>query len=229
MCGIAGFWDLAGRTSKERLERIVGRMAGSLRHRGPDGTGVWADAEAGVALGHRRLAILDLSPTGQQPMLSHCGRFTVIFNGEIYNFHELRKELESLGHGFRGSSDTEIMLTAVSQWGLEAALKRFVGMFAFGLWDQRERVLHLVRDRMGEKPLYYGWSDGVFLFGSELKALRAHPRWKTEIHPGALALPCSPCSSTPPIRPSAPAHIRRSRRSANFDRQRARRESCPAA
>src|SRR5438034_4609945 len=127
MCGIAGFWDLAGRTSKERLERIVGRMAGSLRHRGPDGTGVWADAEAGVALGHRRLAILDLSPTGQQPMLSHCGRFTVIFNGEIYNFHELRKELESLGYGFRGSSDTEIMLTAVSQWGLEAALKRFVG------------------------------------------------------------------------------------------------------
>src|SRR5205823_2810632 len=116
------------------------------------------------------------------------GRFVIVFNGEIYNFVELRQELEPFGHRFRGHSDTEVMLAAIVQWGLEAALKRFVGMFAFGLWDRQERALHLARDRMGEKPLYYGWADSVFLFGSELKALRAHPRWQGEIDRNALAL-----------------------------------------
>jgi len=163
-------------------------MAAALRHRGPDDQGVWVDPDAGLALSHSRLAILDLSAEGHQPMFSADGRFVIVFNGEIYNFHDLRSDLEKSGHSFRGHSDTEVMLAAIVQWGLEAALKRFVGMFAFGLWDRQERALHLARDRMGEKPLYYGWTDSVFLFGSELKALRAHPRWQGEIDRNALAL-----------------------------------------
>jgi asparagine synthase (glutamine-hydrolysing) len=163
-------------------------MADQLIHRGPDDSGVWVDAEAGVALGFRRLAIVDLSPAGHQPMTSSSGRYVIVFNGEVYNFGELRKELESRGHAFRGRSDTEVMLEAVSEWGLEAAVKKFVGMFAFALWDRRERVLHLVRDRLGIKPLYCGWQGKTFLFGSELKALRAHPDFDPEINRDALAL-----------------------------------------
>jgi asparagine synthase (glutamine-hydrolysing) len=163
-------------------------MADALRHRGPDDHGVWVDAEAGVALSHRRLSILDLSAEGHQPMFSADGRFVVVFYGEIYNFKEVLRELEPLDHPLRGHSDTEIMLAAVSRWGLEGALKRFVGMFAFALWDRRERTLHLARDRMGEKPLYYGWVDRIFLFGSELKALRAHPQWRGVVDRDALAV-----------------------------------------
>ena len=163
-------------------------MADQLIHRGPDDSGVWVDAEAGIALGFRRLAIVDLSPTGHQPMTSSNGRYVMVFNGEVYNFGELRKDLESRGHGFRGHSDTEVMLEAVSEWGLEAAVKKFVGMFAFALWDRRERVLHLVRDRLGIKPLYCGLAGRTFLFGSELKALRVHPDFDPEINRGALAL-----------------------------------------
>src|SRR5947207_1779109 len=188
MCGISASFDPSLRWSAGELESHALRMAAALRHRGPDDQGVWVDPDAGIALSHRRLAILDLSAEGHQPMFSADGRFVIVFNGEIYNFHDLRSELEKSGHSFRGHSDTEVMLAAIVQWGLEAALKRFVGMFAFGLWDRQERALHLARDRMGEKPLYYGWADSVFLFGSELKALRAHPRWQGEIDRNALAL-----------------------------------------
>jgi asparagine synthase (glutamine-hydrolysing) len=167
---------------------IATRMACAVLHRGPDDSGAWVAAEAGVGLGHRRLSIVDLSPEGHQPMLSADGRYVLVFNGEIYNFPPLRIELESLGHEFRGHSDTEVMLAAFVQWGVEAAVKRFVGMFAFAVWDQREHVLHLVRDRAGEKPLYYGWVGETLLFGSELKALCAHPDWRGEVERKALAL-----------------------------------------
>ncbi len=184
MCGIAGF---IGSASEQELREQVCRMADQLVHRGPDDSGLWVDAAAGIAMGFRRLSIVDLSPAGHQPMISSDGRYVVVFNGEVYNFGELRKDLEPLGHAFRGHSDTEVMLEAVSEWGLEAAVKKFVGMFAFALWDRRERVLHLVRDRLGIKPLYCGWQDKTFLFGSELKALRAHPAFRPEINRGALA------------------------------------------
>ena len=190
MCGISGFIDfnLSRNAGESELQATVLRMADTMRHRGPDDGGAWADAIAGIALGHRRLAIIDLSPEGHQPMRSPCGRFCVVFNGEIYNFGDLRQRLERMGHTFRGHSDTEVILAAISQWGVEAAVKRFVGMFAFALWDRKERVLSLVRDRLGEKPLYYGWVGNVFLFGSELKSLRKYPGWQGEIDRNALAL-----------------------------------------
>lgn len=163
-------------------------MSDSIRHRGPDDSGAFIDAETGIALGFRRLAILDLSPTGHQPMHSADGRYVMVFNGEIYNFASLRDELLALGHSFRGTSDTEIMLAAIRQWGLCPAVQRFNGMFAFALWDQRERTLSLVRDRMGIKPLYYGWAGKTLLFGSELKTLRAYPGFPAEVNRDALTL-----------------------------------------
>ncbi len=167
-------------------------MATSLAHRGPDDEGVWVDAHVGVALGHRRLSILDLSTEGHQPMVSASGRYVVVFNGEIYNFQELRSELERTPRAavpaFRGHSDTEVMLAAFEQWGVEEAVARFNGMFAFIVWDREERLLHLVRDRLGEKPLFYAWMGNTFLFGSELKALRCHPDFRAEIDRDALAL-----------------------------------------
>jgi asparagine synthase (glutamine-hydrolysing) len=191
MCGIAGFIDFRRQTSVEDLRAISKRMADALRHRGPDSEGTWVDPAAGVALGHRRLAILDLSPAGHQPMVSASGRFVITYNGEIYNFQELRREFEQSGdyaQAFRGQSDTEVMLACFDRWGVEASLPRFNGMFAFAVWDRQEHILHLSRDRMGEKPLYYGWMDGAFIFGSELKALRAHPKFRGEIDRDALAL-----------------------------------------
>ncbi|MBP0015944.1 MAG: asparagine synthase (glutamine-hydrolyzing) [Cyanobacteria bacterium SBLK] len=188
MCGITGFWNLSAENSPDRLQEMVEKMAFRLSHRGPDDGGSWVDENAGIALGHRRLAILDLSPEGHQPMLSKGDRYVLIFNGEIYNFLTLRKELEQLGHHFRGHSDTEVMLASFCQWGIEAAVKRFIGMFAFALWDRQERTLFLCRDRMGEKPLYYGWMGQTFLFGSELKALKIHPDWCGKIDRHALAL-----------------------------------------
>lgn len=153
-------------------------MADSLRHRGPDDSGVWIDPTCGVALGFRRLAILDLTPTGHQPMMAHNGRFVIAFNGEIYNHKDIKAELDreygSNPVAWKGHSDTEIMLEALQAWGVEEALKKFTGMFAFVLWDRERRVLTLARDRLGEKPLYYGWRGDAFLFGSELKALKAH-------------------------------------------------------
>jgi asparagine synthase (glutamine-hydrolysing) len=170
------------------MQATIRLMSDTLLHRGPDDEGHWIDAEAGVALGFRRLSIIDLSPEGHQPMTSADGRYVLIFNGEIYNFRELRRELDSAGHSFRGHSDTEVMLAAFSQWGFERALRLFNGMFALALWDRRERVLHLTRDRLGEKPLYYGFAGETFLFGSELKALRAHPSFRADINRDALAL-----------------------------------------
>ncbi len=170
------------------MAALAARMVDTLRHRGPDDSGVWVDAAAGIALAHRRLAILDLSALGRQPMTSASGQWIVVYNGEIYNFAELRAELEGRGHRFRGHSDTEVMLAAFEEWGLEASLKRFNGMFAFAAWHRPSRTLYLARDRVGKKPLYYGWAGNVFLFGSELKALRAHPAFRAEIDPGALAL-----------------------------------------
>jgi asparagine synthase (glutamine-hydrolysing) len=165
-------------------------MAGRLLHRGPDAGGEWVDAAAGIALGHRRLAILDLSPNGHQPMRSHCGRYVIAFNGEIYNYRDLRAALEAApwNRRWRGHSDTEVLLEAIACWGLTAALQRAVGMFALALWDRDDQALHLARDRIGEKPLYYGWMRGTLLFGSELKALQAHPAWRGEIDRDALAL-----------------------------------------
>ncbi len=187
MCGITGFWDLNSSRSNEQ-EFIVRRMADTLAHRGPDANGFWCDQEVGIALGHRRLSIIDLSPTGHQPMLSANERYVLIFNGEIYNFSQLREELAGYGHTYRGTSDTEVMLTAFMEWGIEGAVQKFNGMFAFAVWDRQERTLHLGRDRLGEKPLYYGWIDNVFLFGSELKTMRAHPAFRAKIDRGAVAV-----------------------------------------
>lgn len=188
MCGISGILDTGRRTGNRDLQGTVLGMVNALRHRGPDDVGTWADDEAGIALGHRRLAILDLSAEGHQPMRSACGRYVISFNGEIYNFRALRQELEGLGHRFRGHSDTEVMLAGIVQWGLVCALEQFNGMFAFALWDRLEQRLHLSRDRMGEKPLYYGWLGRTLVFGSELKALRAHPAFDRPINRQALTL-----------------------------------------
>lgn len=184
MCGFAGFLDLDAKTPDR--ERTVRAMAGTLVHRGPDDDGVWVDEGAGIALGFRRLAILDLSPQGHQPMQSRDGRWVVAFNGEIYNHAELRRRLDPVE--WRGHSDTEVLLEAVSRWGVERALEAFDGMFAMALWDRAERVLHLARDRIGEKPLYWAEAGGTLTFGSELKALAAHPGFDRAIDRDALAL-----------------------------------------
>ena len=194
MCGITGFLSTVQKYGNDELMAIVATMANTLHHRGPDDSGIWVDAHAGIALGHRRLSILDLSPEGHQPMISGNERFVIVFNGEIYNFSDIRRELEAGGNPtlitlkWRGHSDTEVMLAAFEKWGVEAAVKHFVGMFAFGLWDRQERILYLVRDRLGEKPLYYGWMGNTFLFSSELKALLAHPDFRGEIDRNVLAL-----------------------------------------
>ena len=190
MCGISGFLDLSYSNSADRLRSIAMRMADTLRHRGPNHAGVWADADAGIALSMRRLSILDLSSAGNQPMESSSGRYIIVFNGEIYNYQDLRSELakgEHLG-SFRGNSDTEVMLAAFERWGIEQSVIRFNGMFAFALWDRFNRTLTLGRDRFGEKPLYYCRIGGCFIFGSELKALRAHPAFREEVDPAVIAL-----------------------------------------
>jgi asparagine synthase (glutamine-hydrolysing) len=187
MCGIAGVLDSTF-VNDDGLRCAIWLMTSRLTHRGPDDLGIWTDAPSGIAFGHTRLSILDLSIEGKQPMHSENGRYCMVFNGEIYSFKGLRRELEQLGHSFRGHSDTEIMLEAISAWGLGPALARFNGMFAFALWDKHEKVLHLARDRFGEKPLYYGWSKGVFFFASELKALRAHSAFDANINRTALNL-----------------------------------------
>lgn len=186
MCGLAGILHGSPVAREGHTECLQG-MLSALVHRGPDDTGIWADIQCGVALGHRRLAILDTSPSGHQPMVSACGRYVITFNGEIYNHLELRQKLNDVGR-WLGHSDTETLLAAIAAWGIEMALQRCVGMFAFAVWDRTKRSLTLARDRMGEKPLYYGWQGQVFLFGSELKALCAHPAFDAEIDRNALTL-----------------------------------------
>ncbi|HYW03512.1 MAG TPA: asparagine synthase (glutamine-hydrolyzing) [Gammaproteobacteria bacterium] len=185
MCGIAGI--LRNRPGPE-LASLARAMADTLSHRGPDDAGCWSDEEAGVGLGHRRLSIIDLSPHGHQPMMSASGRYVIAFNGEIYNHRELRGALAAGGVSFRGHSDTEVLLEMIASVGLEAALQRSVGMFALAVWDRAEQTLHLARDRLGQKPLYYGWAGGDLVFGSELRSLRAHPDFSAEVDRGVLAL-----------------------------------------
>ncbi|MCH2136138.1 MAG: asparagine synthase (glutamine-hydrolyzing) [Phycisphaerales bacterium] len=190
MCGVTGIL-----APSELLDRSpLDDMVDALTHRGPDDRGVWVDHGAGVALGHRRLAIRDLSPTGHQPMVSASGETIVAFNGEIYNADVIRRDLESLGHQFRGSSDTEVLLEGIDRWGLRETVDRCVGMFAIAVWDSRTQQLTLVRDRLGIKPLYWGkLADGSVVFGSELKALQAHPRFDPSIDSASVAayLRCS--------------------------------------
>lgn len=188
MCGLAGSVEPRGGRSREALLAIASDMADAVRHRGPDDADAWADPTVGVALGHRRLSIVDLTPAGRQPMVSPGGHLHLVFNGEVYNHGELRQALEREGVAFRGHCDAEVLLAAIERWGLERALQASVGMHAFALWDARERVLHLVRDRLGEKPLYYGVHGGALLFGSELKALRRHPAWRGRVDRRALTL-----------------------------------------
>ena len=188
MCGIAGFF--APTRLAPEAAAVAQAMGDRLQHRGPDGRDEWLDPDAGIALAHRRLAIVDLTPAGRQPMASADGRWVITFNGEIYNHVELRGRLENEGHApaWRGHSDTEVLLAAIAAWGVETAIQRTVGMFAFALWDRQQRALTLARDRLGEKPLYYGVQGGVLLFGSELKALQAHPNYRAAIDRGALSL-----------------------------------------
>ncbi|MGJ4932306.1 asparagine synthase (glutamine-hydrolyzing) [Bradyrhizobium sp. HKCCYLS2038] len=187
MCGIVGLLQPNGGNA-DQIGQALTRMAGALLHRGPDAGDVWTSPDGGVGFGHRRLSILDLSAAGAQPMHSACGRFTITFNGEIYNHLDIRKELDGAGAApaWRGHSDTETMLAAIGHWGVADALRRFVGMFAFGLWDAKTRNLTLARDRFGEKPLYYGWSGPHLVFGSELKALAATPGWAPVLDRRAL-------------------------------------------
>lgn len=194
MCGFAGFWGYGGIHSGE-VQEVVGRMGDVIRHRGPDSSGVWRDDAVQLALVHRRLSILDLSPAGHQPMLARSGRYVISYNGEIYNHLSIRNELERSAHGdqgWSGHSDTETLLAGFETWGIEATLSRTVGMFALAVWDREQRELTLARDRVGEKPLYYGWqghgSQAVFLFGSEVSALRQHPAFCAEVNRDALAL-----------------------------------------
>jgi asparagine synthase (glutamine-hydrolysing) len=190
VCGIAG---LILHDSSVEADGLLGQaraMANAIVHRGPDDSGEWSDPALGIALAHRRLSIVDLSPAGHQPMASAGGRYVIAFNGEIYNHLDLRRDIEASGKapGWRGHSDTETLLAALGAWGIEDTLKRCVGMFAFSVWDRESRTLTLARDRLGEKPLYYGWQGKVFMFASEMKALKAHPAFRGEVDRNVLAL-----------------------------------------
>jgi asparagine synthase (glutamine-hydrolysing) len=197
MCGFAGFLSTGANLSVD-WSALLQRIGTSIAHRGPDGSGIWTETESGIGLIHRRLAIVDLSPAGYQPMMSLCERYVIAFNGEIYNHIDLRNDLEKCGvRGtpglpWRGHSDTETLLAAMSAWGIQATVERCIGMFAFAVWDKKERTLTLGRDRLGEKPLYYGWQgsghESTFLFGSEIKALKAHPSFSAPINRDALCL-----------------------------------------
>lgn len=190
MCGIAGFLDLRADSPADVMRRRASAMTAAIAHRGPDDADVFCDASVGLALAHRRLAVVDLSTAGHQPMWSHDRRFVMVYNGELYNTEELRASIERAvgARNWRGHSDTEVLLEAIAVWGLKEALGRAVGMFALAVWDGRERSLSLARDRIGEKPLYYGRFGDVLLFGSELKALRAHSAFRSEVDHDALAL-----------------------------------------
>src|SRR6516164_5607550 len=187
MCGIAGVWDRCQKSSPGALAGVAEAMTKTLRHRGPNEGAIFTDAEVGFALGHRRLSIVDLSPAGAQPMTSSCGRFVISYNGEIYNTVELRAQLEAAGRRFRGHCDTEVIVEGAAVWGVEATIRRLIGMFAIALWDRRERVLYLIRDRVGIKPLYWANFGDCVIFGSELKALRADTSWTPTLDRDSLA------------------------------------------
>ena len=183
MCGIAGFLATgAGRPERQ----LLAAMGNSLAHRGPDGSGEWLSPDGRAGLAHRRLAILDLSEAGAQPMVSGDRRFAISFNGEVFNYREIRKELQGRGHAFRSDSDTEVLLAACREWGIEGAVSRCIGMFAFALWDDREQQLYLVRDRLGIKPLFLARAPGLVLFASELKGIMACPAFSREVDHAAL-------------------------------------------
>ena len=188
MCGIAGL--VGSEVSLGSIGSTLRRMGDAIAHRGPDDTGIWFDCDAGVGLVHRRLSVLDLSRAGHQPMVSASGRYVIVFNGEIYNHLENRKRIQDLDRGFpwRGHSDTETLLAGFDKWGIEETLRRSLGMLALAVWDRERRTLVLARDRMGEKPLYYGYIGHILAFGSELKALRQAPGFSAEMDRGALAL-----------------------------------------
>jgi asparagine synthase (glutamine-hydrolysing) len=186
VCGIAGFIDYTRAMSRLAMVEIAEQQGQVIEHRGPDSSDIFVQPEAGLALSHRRLAIIDLSTAGRQPMTSSCGRLCITYNGEIYNAAEIRKELQACGRAFRGLCDTEVLLEACAEWGIGAALQRFIGMFAFAIWDRELRVLTLARDRMGIKPLYYARSAGGFAFGSELKAIGVVPQIELSVDPNAL-------------------------------------------
>ncbi len=186
MCGISGIYSY--QKTNSQVINLAEALSARLSHRGPDAAGSWGDNELPLALAHQRLSIIDLSPEGAQPMVSASGRYVMTYNGEVYNFPALMNELKQKGHSFRGRSDTEVMLAAIEEWGLNLALQKFNGMFAFALWDKKEKQLHLVRDRLGKKPLYIGWAGRDLVFASELKALRAHPDFGREIDRNVLRL-----------------------------------------
>ncbi len=187
MCGIVGYWTFGGGESDDAMRRTVGRMADILRARGPDDNGVWAEAVSGIALGHRRLSVIDISSSGHQPMQSAGGRLVISYNGELYNTAELRLELQQSGCRFRGHSDTEIIVEACAAWGVDTAVRRLSGMFAFALWDIDDQALYLVRDGVGIKPLYWGQLGGTLFFGSQLKAFAPHPGWTPKIDRDVVA------------------------------------------
>lgn len=186
MCGITGFWQQL--EQQDTFNRTITSMTDSLIHRGPDDGGVWVNEACGLGMGNRRLAIIDLSPAGHMPMVSKCGQYVLAYNGEIYNFMELRQELEADGYRFRSQTDTEAILEGCVRWGVKATLEKLNGMFAFALWDGTSKMLTLARDRMGIKPLYYGWSKQTFIFGSELKAFHHHPDFSKSLNRDVLAL-----------------------------------------
>ena len=188
MCGITGFYNLKGFNGVDPIDDL-NKMLASLRHRGPNDEGVWLDQSCGIAFAHTRLAVIDLSSAGRQPMQSQSGRYQIVFNGEIYNHQDVRLELENTGsYAWRGNSDTETLLQAIDVWGLEKSLNKCVGMFALAVWDAKENKLVLARDRMGEKPLYYGWQNELLLFGSELKSIKQHTSFDKEIDRDVVAL-----------------------------------------
>lgn len=189
MCGLAGLYRARGIGDEANTGRLIAAMRDRIAHRGPDDAGTWIDAPGGVALGFRRLSIIDVSSAGHQPMVSADGRYAIVMNGEIYNFAEIRAEIEAVSgqRAWRGHSDTEILVEAIALWGFEPAIRRTNGMFAIAAWDRHERVIWLARDRIGKKPLYYGWAGGDFVFASELKALWPHPDFNFQIDPTSLS------------------------------------------
>jgi asparagine synthase (glutamine-hydrolysing) len=184
MCGIVGYLTKPDDINHE----VCNSMNNTMSHRGPDNQGIWLDESAGIALGHRRLSILDLSSSGNQPMVSKSGRYVITYNGELYNYNNIYEELKNIGLNINSNSDTRVLIEAINIWGIESTLNKVVGMFAFALWDKKQRILTLARDRMGEKPLYYGWQGNSFLFGSELKSFKAHPHFGNKINRQSIQL-----------------------------------------